>query len=85
MSCTHLAILSIPGGKVNVLGGHSIGHSKQKSAYVPVFLFWTVSKVELFHCTVCCTDTDEQHTMSSHELQSVLMLTVDYLKMYYVS
>jgi hypothetical protein len=24
------------GGKVNILGGHSIGHSKQKSAYVHV-------------------------------------------------
>jgi hypothetical protein len=24
------------GGKVNILGGHSIGHSKQKSVYVHV-------------------------------------------------
>jgi hypothetical protein len=24
------AIQSLPGGKVNILGGHSIGHSKQK-------------------------------------------------------
>jgi hypothetical protein len=27
---------SVPGGEVNILGGHSIGHSKQKSAYVHV-------------------------------------------------
>jgi hypothetical protein len=25
-----------PGGKVNILGGHIIGHSKQKSVYVHV-------------------------------------------------
>jgi hypothetical protein len=38
---------------VNILGGHSIGHSKQKSVY-----------------------------MSSHELQSALMVTVEFSKMY---
>jgi hypothetical protein len=27
-------IQSVPGGKVNILGGHSIGYSKQKSVYV---------------------------------------------------
>jgi hypothetical protein len=26
-------IQSVPGGKVNILGGHSIGHSKQKTLY----------------------------------------------------
>jgi hypothetical protein len=31
-------------------------------------LFRTVSEIQLFHCT------DEQHAMSSHELQSALML-----------
>jgi hypothetical protein len=31
--------------------------------------------------TVHCTD--EQHAMSSHKLQSVLMLTVEFSKMYY--
>jgi hypothetical protein len=44
-----------PGGEVNILGGHSIDHSKQKSVYVRV-LFRTVSEIELFHCTVLyCT------------------------------
>jgi hypothetical protein len=33
--------------------------------------------------TVHCTD--EQHAMSSHELQSALMLTVEFSKMYYTS
>jgi hypothetical protein len=27
--------------------------------------------------------TDKQHTMSSHELESALMLMADFLKMYY--
>jgi hypothetical protein len=39
-------------------------------------LFITVSEIELFHCT------DEQHTISSHELQSALMFTVEFSKMY---
>ena len=26
-------IQDVPGGKVNILGGHSIGHSKQKYLY----------------------------------------------------
>ena len=34
---THLfvsdAILGVPRGKVNIVGGHSIGHSKQKKLY----------------------------------------------------
>jgi hypothetical protein len=33
------------------------------------------------NCTVHCTN--EQHAMSSHELQSALMLTVEFSKMYY--
>jgi len=43
-------IQGVPGGKVNILGGHSIGHSKQKCFYERV-LFRTVSKIELFECT----------------------------------
>jgi hypothetical protein len=42
----------IPGAKVNILGGHSIGHSKQETVYVRYVLFRTVSEIELFHCTV---------------------------------
>jgi hypothetical protein len=49
--------------------------SKYVCIYIYV-LFRTVSEVELFHCT------DEQHAMSSHELQSALMLTVEFSKMY---
>jgi hypothetical protein len=37
----------------------------------------TVSEIELFHCI------EEQHSMSSHELQNALMLTVEFSKMYY--
>jgi hypothetical protein len=29
-------VQNVPGGKVNIVGGHSIGHSKQKNVYVHV-------------------------------------------------
>jgi hypothetical protein len=44
-------IQCVPGGKVNILRGHSIGHSKQKNGNARV-LFRTVSEIEIFHCTV---------------------------------
>jgi hypothetical protein len=34
------------------------------------------------HNTVHCAD--EQHAMSSHKLQSALMLTVEFSKLYYI-
>ena len=40
----------VPGGKVNILGGHSICYSKQKCLCAHV-LFRTVSEIELFECT----------------------------------
>jgi hypothetical protein len=39
---------------VSILGGPSIGHSKQKCICTCV-LFRTVSEIELFHYTVHCT------------------------------
>jgi hypothetical protein len=53
----------------------------KKSVYVRV-LYRTVSEIELFHYTVQCTD--EQNAISSHELQSGIMLTVEFSKMYYI-
>jgi hypothetical protein len=35
----HSCIQGVPGGKVNILGGHSIGHSKQKTVYAYVSCF----------------------------------------------
>jgi hypothetical protein len=35
-TCMVHYIQGVPGGKVNILGGHSVGHSKQKSVYVHV-------------------------------------------------
>jgi hypothetical protein len=46
-----LSYTACPRRKICTLGGHSIGHSKQKSVYVHV-LFRMVSRIELFHCTV---------------------------------
>jgi hypothetical protein len=48
-------IQGVPGGKVNILGGHMICHSKQKYCICTCVLFRTVSEIELFHCTVHCT------------------------------
>jgi hypothetical protein len=72
-----------PGKEVYILEGHSISHSKQKSINVhvscseqfPRYSYFTVQYI--VHCT------DGQHAMSSHELQSALMLTVEFSKMYY--
>jgi hypothetical protein len=36
--------------KLNIFGGHSIGHSKAKSCICTCVLFRTVSEIELFHC-----------------------------------
>jgi hypothetical protein len=76
---TEFYIQSGPGGKVSILGGHSIGHSKQKSVYVHVSYSERFPRLSCF--TAQCAD--EQHVMSSHELQSALMLTVKFSKMYY--
>jgi hypothetical protein len=71
----HSYIQDLPGGQVNIMGGHSIGHSKQyvygHVSYSEQFPSWSRFAV---HCT------DKQHAMSSHELQSALMLTVEFQK-----
>jgi hypothetical protein len=83
-----LRIQNVAEGKVSIVGGHSIGHSKQKKNCIcTCVLFRTVSEIELFHCTVVSMyvkmHSDEQHAMSSHELQSALMLTVEFSEIYY--
>ena len=45
-----LFILGVPGGKVYILGGQCIGHSKQKTVWTCV-LFRTLSEIEAFECT----------------------------------
>jgi hypothetical protein len=44
-------IQNVPGGKVNILGGHTIDHSTQNIVFVCV-LFRTVTEIQLFHCKV---------------------------------
>jgi hypothetical protein len=78
MKINSMLVQGVTGGKVNILGGHSIGHTKQKKNVWPVLHGF---RDKLFHCTVHCTG--EQHVISSHELQSALMLTVEFSKMYY--
>jgi hypothetical protein len=41
---SHTHLERVPGGKVNILGGHNIGHSKQKSVYVHVPYFELFSR-----------------------------------------
>jgi hypothetical protein len=72
-----------PGGKANILGGHSLGHSKEKYVYVHLphserFPRWSNFTVQY---TVHCGE--EQHAMSSQELHSALMMTAEFSKMYY--
>jgi hypothetical protein len=69
-------VQDVPGVKVIILGGHNSGHSKQKIVYIHVSCSERFPR-QLFHCT------DEQHAMSSHELQSAWMLTVEFSKRYY--
>jgi hypothetical protein len=80
LSLTQYYMLDVPEGKVSFLGGQNIGYSKQKCVYVHVPYSERFPR-QLFHCTVHCTD--QQHAMSSHELQSAVMLTVEFSKMYY--
>jgi hypothetical protein len=42
----------VPGVKVNSLGGHNIGHPKQRKCICTCVLFRAVSEIELFHCMV---------------------------------
>jgi hypothetical protein len=107
-------IESDPGRKVNILGGHSIGHFKQKKVYMSMcpspngfrdratdvitrtkerkdaltratrhVLTRVARRYSYFAVLYTVHCTDEQHTMSSHEVQSALMLTVEFPKMYY--
>jgi hypothetical protein len=57
-------------------------------------IFWEVivsviiiKKVYIYTCVLFRTvsEIDEQHAMSSHELQSALMLTVEFSNMCYTS
>jgi hypothetical protein len=65
-------IQSVSGGKVNILGGHSIGHSK-------------VSETKLFYVIACIKECSQTifTPCPRNELQSALMLTVEFSKMYY--
>jgi hypothetical protein len=51
--------------------------SKEVYMYMYVCPVPNISEIQLFHCT------DEQHAMSSYELQSALMLMVEFSEIYY--
>jgi hypothetical protein len=60
----------------NILGGHSIGHSKQKSVYVHVSYSEPFPRYSYFTVQYTVQCTDEQHAMSSYKLQSAFIFTV---------
>jgi hypothetical protein len=67
---------SVPRGTIDILGGPSIGDSKQKIAYVSYSeRFRTVQYA--VHCT------DAHNAMSSHVFQGALMLTVEFSTIHY--
>ena len=53
--CIYMYIQGVPGGKVHILGGHSIGHSKQKYlhehvSYSEWFPRWSYLNVQPQNC-----------------------------------
>jgi hypothetical protein len=74
------SIQNVPGGKVSTLGGHSIGHSKQK---VYMYMYPIPNSFRDRAISLYSTLYRRADAMSSHELQSALMLTVEFSKMYY--
>ena len=46
----YIYIQGVPGGKVNILGGHSIGHSNPKCFYEHVSYSERFHEIELFEC-----------------------------------
>jgi hypothetical protein len=77
------SIQNVPGGKVNILGGHNTGHSKHRSVYVQVSYIEQFPRQSYFTVQYSVHCTDEQLAMSSHKLQSALMLTVEFSQMHY--
>jgi hypothetical protein len=65
------------------LEDHSIGNSEQKGVYVHVSYSERFPRQNYFTVQYTVHCTDEQHAMSSHELRSALLLTVEFPKMYY--
>jgi hypothetical protein len=59
-----------------------IGHSKQEGVYVHVSYFERFPRCSYFTMQYTVHCTDEHHAMSSHELQSAVVLTVESSKIY---
>jgi hypothetical protein len=58
----YVRIQDVPGGKVNTVGDHSIGHSNQESVYVNVSYYERVWRKSYF--TVQKSNTPCPHTSS---------------------
>jgi hypothetical protein len=64
---TRQQIQNVPGGKVSILGGHSIGHSKQ-IMYMFMYPIPTVSEIELFHITACITERQDSFRQATRRV-----------------
>jgi hypothetical protein len=69
-------IQNVPWGKVNILEGHTIGHSKQK-----VYTYMCPTPNGFPDRAISLYRRATRHVLT--ELQSALMLTVEFSKMYY--
>jgi hypothetical protein len=74
MEIATVLIQGAPRGNVSILEGHI---QAKISVYGRVPYSEQFPEIWLFHCT------DEQHAMSSHELQSALMLTMEFSEVDY--
>jgi hypothetical protein len=79
----YLYIQNGSGGKVIILRGHSIDHSKQTNVCIHVSYSERFPRHGCFAVQYTVHCTDEQNAVSSHELQSALMLRVNFPKIYY--
>jgi hypothetical protein len=74
-----MEMYAFPGGKVNILGGHSIGHSKQKSVYVhmpcserfprSIMCSSSSSHVSTFFCTLYSSSNSINNTPTGLSLE----------------
>jgi hypothetical protein len=73
------ALQDVPGRKVNILGAYIVDHSKGEIIYIYIYIYICSHglKRTIWLHAVHCT---EQHAISSLELQSALMLTVEFSK-----
>jgi hypothetical protein len=84
---THMCMYTGVSGEKSIFWEVIVSVILRKNCVCTYVLFRTVSEIELFHVIASLRKvkmhSDEQHAMSSHELQRALMLKVEFSKIYY--